>query len=210
MNKYLKIVPIIFLLLLVGYIGILIKENKNLKQETEILINNQYSYSQDLLSLQDTINNIRGVYKITIRELSESKDNALQEVNKLRNMLNVKDKELKELVHINASIQKDTTMNITTLENDSCEFDLKIEYNPQTIFKIKRYQIDSNAFLEHSANISSSFNAIIYKHSYWKEPVFFKRLFKFKWGKYHTERSVLKPSNDLIKIKDFKVIKIKE
>ncbi len=210
MNKYLKIIPIIFLLLLVGYIGILLKENKNLKQETEILINNQYSYSQDLLSLQDTINNIRGVYKLTIRELSISKNNALQEVNNLRNALNIKDKELKELIHINTTIQGDTVINITTIENDSCEFDLKIEYNPQTVFKIKRYQKDSTAFLEHSVDISSSFNTIIYKHSSWKEPIFLKRLFKFKWGKYHTERSVLKPSNDLIKIKDFKVIKIKE
>ena len=49
---------------------------------------------------------------------------------------------------------------------------------------------------------------IPYESTEWKESNFFKRLFLFRWKKYHYESNVLTSDNALIKIKDFKVIKV--
>ena len=60
------------------------------------------------------------------------------------------------------------------------------------------------------STIRKCFKGFIYDKSSWKEPNFFKRLFLFKWGKNHTERTKLVSDNDKLTIKDFKVIKVKE
>ena len=75
MNKYVIITAVIMLIGSWGFTTYLKYENEKLKGEVEVLFNNNYAYGQDLLSLQDSINNERGVYKLTIDELNTSKDN---------------------------------------------------------------------------------------------------------------------------------------
>ena len=210
MNKYVIITAVIMLIGSWGFTTYLKYENKKLKGEIEVLFNNNYAYEQDLLSFQDSINNERGVYKLTIGELNTSRDKIVQELNKTKKELNIKDKELKEMTNFAASIKTDTTINITNIINDSCEFNLRIQYNPQTIFNVSNQKINGMDSLRHSSDISASFKGFIYDKSSWKEPNFFKRLFLFKWGKNNTERTKLVSDNDKITIKDFKVVKVKE
>lgn len=152
----------------------------------------------------------RGVYLFSIKQIKNSKDSIVIKLDETRKELKIKDKELKEMTHFAASIKTDTTINITNIINDSCEFDLKIKYNPQTIFEVYNKRINGQDSLTHSSDISSSFQGYVYEKQTWKEPNFFKRLFLFKWGKDKTDRSVLIPDNDKIKVKDFKVIRVKE
>lgn len=209
MSKKYLILSLIFIGLL-GTIVFYKYQNNKLKNQVEVLYNNNYAYNQELLTLQDSLENERGVYKFTINELYDSRDKIIIELQKERENLKIKDKEIKEMSYFIANIKTDTIINITQVVNDSCEFDLDIKYNDETKFFISSKRVDNQNLLQHSADISSSFKGYIYTKSTWKEPKFFKRLIKFKWGKYYTERTKLVPSNNLVKIKDFKVIRIKE
>lgn len=203
-----NIIIIVLILAASFYIYKLNTENRNLKYRNELLNNNLKAYEKDIVGLEDSIISLKITYKLTIAELEKSNESTLKELNKARKDSNIKDKELKELRHFKATAKLDTTIVIN--KNDSCDFEAVIKYNPQTIFSISSKRIDGVDSLKHSANISASFNSIIYDKAEWKEPNFFKRLFLFRWGKYHYEHNELKSDNELIKIKDFKVIKIVE
>jgi flagellar biosynthesis regulator FlaF len=165
MNKYVIICAVIVLGLLVGTIKVITKENKKLKDQIELLDNNNYAYEQDIISLQDSINRERGVYTLTIKELKNSQNNILKELDDTRKELKIKDKELEQMTHFNATIKTDTVISITNIINDSCEFNLNIEYNPQTIFKVSNTKINGKDSLRHSSDISASFNAYLYTKS---------------------------------------------
>lgn len=180
MNKYIIIGLVIALIGSFGVTTYLKNENKKLNAEIGIFTNNEYAYQQDLLSLQDSIDGIKGVYKLTIEQFKNSQDKVFQELDKTRKELKIKDNQLKEMTHFAASIKTDTTINITNIINDSCEFDLKIAYNPQTVFEVSNKKINGIDSLKHSSDISASFNGIIYENKQWKESNFFKRLFLFR------------------------------
>ena len=93
---------------------------------------------------------------MTVRELNNSKNKVVKELNNARKEIGIKDKQIKELTHFNSTIQLDTTIMVNI--NEECEFDTVIEYNPQTVFKVAITKIDTNIL--HSADISGSFNAI--------------------------------------------------
>lgn len=210
MSKYAIKALIVLLMGSFGVTTYLRYENNKLREEVGTLYNNNYAYEQDYLALQDSMKKDRGVYLFSIKQIKNSKDSIVIKLDETRKELKIKDKELKEMTHFAASIKTDTTINITNIINDSCEFDLKIKYNPQTIFEVYNKRINGQDSLTHSSDISSSFQGYVYEKQTWKEPNFFKRLFLFKWGKDKTDRSVLIPDNDKIKVKDFKVIRVKE
>lgn len=207
-KKFFSSAPM-YLLIIVVFIGTLVYFNakiNNLTKENAILNNNNKAYEQELENLEDSLISKRVTYEMTIRELNNSKNKIVKELNNARKEIGIKDKQIKELTHFNSTLTLDTTIIVNI--NEECEFDTVIEYNPQTVFKVAVTKIDTNTVLRHSADISGNFNAYTYKSTEWKESNFFKRLFLFRWKKYHYESNVLKSDNDLIKIKDFKVIKV--
>ena len=198
-----------YILIVVVFIGTLVYFNAKitrLTKENTILNNNNKAYEQELENLEDSLISKRITYEMTIRELNNSKNKIVKELNNARKEIGIKDKQIKELTHFNSTITLDTTIMVNV--NEECEFDTVIEYNPQTVFKVAITKIDTNTVLRHSADISGSFNAYTYESTEWKESNFFKRLFLFRWKKYHYESNVLTSDNALIKIKDFKVIKV--
>lgn len=209
MKKYINVILIAMFLGLFGVTTHYKKQNYKLQTKVEVLLNNEYAYQQDILGYQDSLFKERGVYKLSLKELSNSKDSSIIELEKIRKENKIKDKEIQEMSHFIAGFKKDTTINITNIINDSCEFDLNIKYNEETKFNISNKKINGQDSLTHSASISSSFNAYIYETKVWKEPKFLNRVIKFKWGKYTIDKSKLVPSNEEIKIKDFKVVKVK-
>lgn len=174
MSKYAIITLIVLLIGSFGVTTYLRYENNKLKEEVGTLYNNNYAYEQDYLALQDSTNKERGVYLFNINQIKNSKDSILIKLNETRKDLKIKDKELKEMTHFAASIKTDTTINITNIINDSCEFDLAIQYNPQTKFTISNKKINGQDSLTHSSDISSSFDGFIYEKNTWKEPNFFR------------------------------------
>ena len=198
-----------YILIVVVFIGTLVYFNAkitSLTKENAILNNNNKAYEQELENLEDSLISKRVTYEMTVRELNNSKNKVVKELNNARKEIGIKDKQIKELTHFNSTISLDTTIMVNI--NEECEFDTVIEYNPQTVFKVAITKIDTNTVLRHSADISGSFNAYTYESTEWKESNFFKRLFLFRWKKYHYESNVLTSDNALIKIKDFKVIKV--
>lgn len=198
-----------YILIVVVFIGTLVYFNAkitSLTKENAILNNNNKAYEQELENLEDSLISKRVTYEMTVRELNNSKNKIVKELNNARKEIGIKDKQIKELTHFNSTITLDTTIIVNI--NEECEFDAVIEYNPQTVFKVAITKIDTNTVLRHSAEISGSFNAYTYESTEWKESNFFKRLFLFRWKKYHYESNVLTSDNALIKIKDFKVIKV--
>lgn len=181
---------------------------KTLEKENTLLVNNIRAYEKDLWDLQDSLNIIRGTYRVTIGDLEKSLDKVTKDLNSKRKELGIKDIELKELRYFKATFKKDTTINI--IYNDSCEFKAKVIYNPQTIFEVESKKINGIDSLTHKADISASFKSFNYIKSEWKEPLFIKRLFLFRWGKIYYEENSLSSDNDLIQIKDFKVFKVQE
>lgn len=207
-KKFFSSAPM-YILIVAVFIGTLVYFNAkitSLTKENAILNNNNKAYEQELENLEDSLISKRVTYEMTVRELNNSKNKVVKELNNARKEIGIKDKQIKELTHFNSTIQLDTTIMVNI--NEECEFDTVIEYNPQTVFKVAITKIDTNTVLRHSADISGSFNAYTYESTEWKESNFFKRLFLFRWKKYHYESNVLTSDNALIKIKDFKVIKV--
>lgn len=207
-KKFFSSAPM-YILIVAVFIGTLVYFNAkitSLTKENAILNNNNKAYEQELENLEDSLISKRVTYEMTVRELNNSKNKIVKELNNARKEIGIKDKQIKELTHFNSTITLDTTIIVNI--NEECEFDTVIEYNPQTVFKVAITKIDTNTVLRHSADISGSFNAYTYESTEWKESNFFKRLFLFRWKKYHYESNVLTSDNALIKIKDFKVIKV--
>lgn len=207
-KKFFSSVPM-YILIVAVFIGTLVHFNAkitSLTKENTILNNNNKAYEQELENLEDSLISKRVTYEMTVRELNNSKNKIVKELNNARKEIGIKDKQIKELAHFNSTIALDTTIMINI--NEECQFDTVIEYNPQTVFKVAITKIDTNTILRHSADISGSFNAYTYESTEWKESNFFKRLFLFRWKKYHYKSNVLTSDNALIKIKDFKVIKV--
>lgn len=209
MHKY--IIGGLVVLAMITTIFILGKQVSNLKKANTTLTQNNKAYESDILGLQDSISNIRGTYRVTIGELNTSRDKLLIELNTARREIGIKDKEIRDLLHFKSTIKTDTTVIVKPIIiQDSCEFDIEITYNPQTIFNISMSKEHGEHVIKHSADISASFNIFMYETSEWKEPNFWKRLFLFKWGKDYYEENTLVSDNEIIQIKDFRVIKIQD
>lgn len=210
MNKYVIALIVIVVISLFGTVLSLKQQKAKLSKQVNKYVNNEYAYQKDLEGYQDSLSTERGVYKLTVTELQESNDKVIQELEEVRKEIKIKDKKIKEMSHFIASFKRDTTINITNIINEECEFEVDIKYNEETKIFISNTKKEREYFLYVQPNISSSFNAYIYEDKVWKEPNFWKRLFKFKWGKYTIDKSKLVPSNDLLEIKNFKVIRIEE
>lgn len=209
MKKY--IIGGLVILALLATIFILDRQISNLKKANTTLTQNNKAYESDILGLQDSISNIRGTYRITIGELNTSRDRLLTELNTARREIGIKDKEIRGLLHFKSTIKTDTTVKVKPIIlQDSCEFDIEIAYNPQTIFNISMSKEHGEHVIKHSADISAGFSAFMYETSEWKEPNFWKRLFLFRWGKDYYEENTLISDNEIIQIKDFRVIKIQD
>ena len=203
MQKY--IIGGLIVLAMLSTIFILGRQVSNLKKANTTLTQNNKAYESDILGLQDSIANIRGTYRITIGELNTSRDRLLAELNTARRELGIKDKEIRDLLYFKSTIKTDTTAVVKPIIiQDSCEFDIEIAYNPQTIFNISMSKEHGEHVIKHSADISANFSAFMYETSEWKEPNFWKRLFLFRWGK------TLISDNEIIQINNFRVIKIQD
>ena len=209
MNQYIILGLAVLFLGLIGITTYFYTQNKKLKTANELFFNNNKAYELEVNGLKDSLSGERGVFQLTLKDIQTSQDKTIQELNKAKEQLGIKDNTIKEMNHFIANIHTDTTVVMpNNLVKDSCNFEVTIKYNPQTIFYISNKHFNGVDSLTHKADISASFSGFIYTKNIWKEPNFFKRLFLFKWGKYHTERTQLISDNNKITIKDFKVIKL--
>lgn len=118
-----QILGIIALLGIIYSIGLSRKCIK-LNEEISITANNQ----KILLGMRDSLNTSNRVLKLTIDQLNYFNDSILNEMNKVRKELKIKDNKLKSLSYINSVIEKrDTIIFNDTIFIENIKIDTVIE-----------------------------------------------------------------------------------
>ena len=118
-----QILGIIALLGIIYSIGLSRKCIK-LNEEISITANNQ----KILLGMRDSLNTSNRVLKLTIDQLNYFNDSILNEMNKVRKELKIKDSKLKSLSYINSVIEKrDTIIFNDTIFIENIKIDTVIE-----------------------------------------------------------------------------------
>lgn len=112
MKLYIKL---IFYIFIVFIIGINIINNKNLRLQTNNLVNNQKAFIAENSSLKRE----NKVFKFTIEQLNYYNDSILQKMNDVRKELKIKDKNIKQLQYLlSVSTKKDTVLFTDTIFRD--------------------------------------------------------------------------------------------
>lgn len=106
MKKYLISGIIAVLVALVLGISFLYKENKKLQKDLSVSISNEKAFIAENSGLK----NDNKAFQFTIEQLNYYNDSLLQEMNKVRKELKVKDKDLKQIQYISSVVTKTDTV----------------------------------------------------------------------------------------------------
>ena len=152
-NKLTLIAAIIFaaMVLCIGY---LLAKNNHLKFDYELALNNYKAYEQMYTTKLDSVNGKNYELKLTKEMLERSQDTIIQDLNKLRKELKIKDKQIKELEYLST----------VTKIHDSVYF-------TDTLF---RYDIDLDTVIYddwHSIKIHLAYPSIIQLESKYKNQI---------------------------------------
>jgi hypothetical protein len=204
--NYVKIVLWVLGIALSIFTGVTVDKNLKLKKENERLFNNNSAYADQL----DTLSREKGVFLLTIGELKESKDTLYLRLKSLERELGIKDKQVKELTGFKSRVRVDTVFVPDTvllgIPFEQVVLKERFQFNPYTLLSMDL----KFGKVTLGAEISDCYYIYLYEKKEWKQKGWFKRLFKFKWGKRVLERSVLEHDNELIQVSGFKVQKIIE
>lgn len=198
-TKYYKIVAVGFVSLLIATIFVQNHKLQKVNKEIERITNNLRSYEE---SASDASARNR-VLQLTIGELTHSQDSLIQEVNKAKKELKIKDKNLEQVQVINTEI-KDTVH--TVIKHKQVDFEEKLELNPLTTIIVSR----KDSILTAKIDIKNQQILFIeekkeYKNKYKNG---WSRFWHFDWKKINTRQYQIHNSNPLIKVTDTRVIEI--
>lgn len=118
--KYVKYVLILILIISLVSSLFLFKSNRSLKEELSVSSSNLKAYVSENSSLK----NQAEVFKLTVDQLNYYNDSILEEMNRIRKELNIKDKDLQALQYLKTTTTKTDTFFITdTLFRDTLNID---------------------------------------------------------------------------------------
>ena len=198
-NTTLLLIGIIISLgLFVGY------QTKRLKLkdiELASAINNKEFYE----SLTSKTSDKNRVLQLTVDQLQTTNDSVLQEVNKLKKELKIKDKELNNVVVVETQVKDTDSVFITSRTIDFPPTEIK--FNELTKVLVSR----TDSVLKGTIDISNTQTTFVittkqYRNKYKN---WFKRLLHFDWKKDKVNEYKTINSNPLIKVVDSRVVEIK-
>lgn len=198
-NTTLLLIGIIISLgLLVGY------QTKRLKLkdiELASAINNKEFYE----SLTSKTSDKNRVLQLTVDQLQTTNDSILQEVNKLKKELKIKDKELNNVVVVETQIRDTDSVYIASKTIDFPQTEIK--FNELTKVIISR----TDSVLKSSIDVKNKQTLFVittkqYRNKYKN---WFKRFVHFDWKKDKVNTYQIANSNDLVKVTDTRVVEIK-
>lgn len=160
---------------------------------------NNVAYYQDQCSTEKQNNRI---LQLTIDELNYSKDSILQEINKVRKELKIKDKSLQRALTVQTHIT-DTIRDTVTL---ACNFTKELKPNLQTTITVIRE--DSNLTVIPDIKNDQCLFVTSERKYRRKYKNFISRLLHFDFKKTTAYEYQIVNSNDLINITDSKVVEI--
>lgn len=160
---------------------------------------NNVAYYQDQCSTEKQNNKI---LQLTIDELHYSKDSILQEINKVKEELKIKDKSLKRALTVQTHVT-DTIRDTVTL---ACNFTKELKPNLQTTITVIRE--DSNLTVIPDIKNEQYLFVTSERKYRRKYKNFISRLLHFDFKKTTAYEYQIVNSNDLINITDSKVVEI--
>lgn len=178
MSRIVKIIISSIFLLLVLSLGFISYKYKNIKEELAISTSNVKAYVSENSSLK----NQAEVFKLTVDQLNYYNDSILEEMNRIRKELNIKDKDLQALQYLKTTTTKTDTFFITdTLFRDTLNIDTTMS---DEWYKIKLGLRFPNKIIVTPIFISEKYLITSSKKETINPP---KKFFLFRWfQKKHT------------------------
>ena len=195
LSKNFKVLAVFIIGIFAAFVVLQYNQLKDKNKEIDRLNNNILYYQEQ----QDTLQNDNRVLRLTVDEFKDSKDSIVQQLNKVRKELNIKDKQLEQAQSQTQQIIVDTA--IVVKENNFKEV---IRPNELTSIIIAKTDSILTAKID-IKNTQTLFlsSKKVYKRQYKN---WFRRLLKFDFKKQRVYRYTIKNSNELIKVTDTKLI----
>lgn len=166
--------------------------------EINRLSNNIQAYEQ-LVTNKEEINT---TLQLTVKELTNSQDSLLQQLNTVRQELKIKNKNLKQAQVINTVI-KDTVTKIITVDRN---FNETLKINPLTTIKVSRTDSILTAKIDiQNQQILFIEEKKVYKNKYKNAWI---RFWHFDWKKIRVRKYQIQNSNPLIRVLDTRIVEI--
>lgn len=199
LRKNFKVVAVGLVSLLIATIFYQHNQLQNKNREIDRITNNIRAYEEIASNAQD---NSR-VLQLTIDELNHSKDSLIQQVNKVKKELKIKDKNLTDASVINTEI-KDSVK--TVIKEKLIDFNEELKLNDLTTITVSR----KDSILTAKIDIKNQQIIFVedkkeYKNRYKNGWV---RFWHFDWKKIHVKNYQIVNSNPLIKVTDTRIIEL--
>lgn len=199
LRKNFKVVAVGLVSLLIATIFYQYNQLQNKNREIDRITNNIRAYEEIASNAQD---NSR-VLQLTIDELNHSKDSLIQQVNKVKKELKIKDKNLTDASVINTEI-KDSVK--TVIKEKLIDFNEELKLNDLTTITVSR----KDSIL--TAKIDIKNQQIIFVEDKKEYKRFYKnwllRFFHFDFKKVRIKNYQIVNSNPLIKVTDTRIIEL--
>lgn len=199
LRKNFKVVAVGLVSLLIATIFYQHNQLQNKNREIDRITNNIRAYEEIASNAQD---NSR-VLQLTIDELNHSKDSLIQQVNKVKKELKIKDKNLTDASVINTEI-KDSVK--TVIKEKLIDFNEELKLNDLTTITVSR----KDSIL--TAKIDIKNQQIIFVEDKKEYKRFYKnwllRFFHFDFKKVRIKNYQIVNSNPLIKVTDTRIIEL--
>lgn len=199
LRKNFKVVAVGLVSLLIATIFYQHNQLQNKNREIDRITNNIRAYEEIASNAQD---NSR-VLQLTIDELNHSKDSLIQQVNKVKKELKIKDKNLTDASVINTEI-KDSVK--TVIKKEAIDFEEELKLNPLTTIIVRR----KDSILTAKIDLKNQQTILIYKKKEYKN--FYKngwvRFWHFDWKKIETKEYQIVNTNPLIKVTGTRIVEV--
>lgn len=199
LRKNFKVVAVGLVSLLIATIFYQHNQLQNKNREIDRITNNIRAYEEIASNAQD---NSR-VLQLTIDELNHSKDSLIQQVNKVKKELKIKDKNLTDASVINTQINDSVK---TVIKEKLIDFNEELKLNDLTTIIVSR----KDSIL--TAKIDIKNQQIIFVEDKKEYKRFYKnwllRFFHFDFKKVHIKNYQIVNSNPLIKVTDTRIIEL--
>lgn len=199
LRKNFKVVAVGLVSLLIATIFYQHNQLQNKNREIDRITNNIRAYEEIASNAQD---NSR-VLQLTIDELNHSKDSLIQQVNKVKKELKIKDKNLTDASVINTQINDSVK---TVIKEKLIDFNEELKLNDLTTIIVSR----KDSIL--TAKIDIKNQQIIFIEDKKEYKRFYKnwllRFFHFDFKKVRIKNYQIVNSNPLIKVTDTRIIEL--
>lgn len=193
-----RVVVISIICLLTAAIFVLGNQLNKKNEEINRLSNNIQAYEQ-LVTNKEEINT---TLQLTVKELTNSQDSLLQQLNTVRQELKIKNKNLKQAQVINTVI-KDTITKVITVDKN---FNETLKINPLTTIKVSRTDSILTAKIDiQNQQILFIEEKKVYKNRYKNGLI---RFFHFDWKKIRIRKYDIVNSNPIIRVTDTRVVEV--